>query len=156
ESQGSQLMRGIYGYHTQSLGYCDIAYNFLVDRFGKLYEGRYGGAGQAVMGAHALGFNTSSTGVALIGDFRTAAPPPAMLATLQRVLAWKLGVHRVDPTRNLQYTTTGNEKWRANTTVTLPPITYHGYTGSSECPGAQVINRMGQIRSQVNAQMGYG
>jgi hypothetical protein len=154
-SQGPQLMRGIYGYHTQSLGYCDIAYNFLVDLYGNLYEGRYGGAGNAVMGAHALGFNTSSTGVALIGDFRTAVPPAAMLATLERVLAWKLGVHGINPNVNVQYTTTGNEKWAANTTVTVPTITYHGFTGFSECPGAQVINRMGQIRSAVSQQMGY-
>lgn len=153
--QGSQLVRGIYGYHTQSLGYCDIAYNFLVDRYGNLFEGRYGGAGNAVMGAHALGFNTSSTGVALIGDFRTAVPPVAAFATLQRVLAWKLRVHGINPNVNVQYRTTGNEKWAANTTVTVPTITYHGYTGYSECPGAQVINRMGQIRSAVSQQMGY-
>jgi len=153
--QGAQLVRGIYGYHTQSLGYCDIAYNFLVDRYGNLFEGRYGGAGHAVMGAHALGFNTSSTGVALIGDFRTAVPPPAAFATLQRVLAWKLGVHGINPNANISYRTSGNEKWGANTTVTVPTITYHGFTGFSECPGAQVINRMGQIRSSVAQQMGY-
>jgi hypothetical protein len=153
-SQGPQLLRGIYGYHTQSLGYCDIAYHFLVDRYGNLYEGRYGGAGNAVMGAHALGFNTSSSGVALIGDFRTAVPPAEMLATLQRVLAWKLGVHGINPNANVQYTTSGNEKWGQNSTVTVPSITYHGYTGYSECPGAQVINRMGQIRAAVSQQMG--
>jgi hypothetical protein len=152
--QGPQLLRGIYGYHTQSLGYCDIAYNFLVDRYGNLYEGRYGGAGNAVMGAHARGFNTSSTGVALIGDFRTAVPPAAMTATLERVLAWKLRVHGINPNANVQYTTAGNEKWGQSSTVTVPSITHHGYTGYTECPGAQVINRMGQIRAAVSQQMG--
>ena len=153
--QGPQLLRGIYGYHTQSLGYCDIAYHLLVDRYGNLYEGRYGGAGNAVMGAHALGFNTSSTGVALIGDFRTAVPPAEMLATVERVLAWKLGVHGINPNANVQYTTAGNEKWGQNSTVTVPSITYHAYTGSTECPGTQVINRMTQISGAVASRMGY-
>ncbi|MGH9033091.1 MAG: peptidoglycan recognition protein family protein [Acidimicrobiia bacterium] len=154
-SQGPQLLRGIYGYHTQSLGYCDIAYNFLIDRYGNVYEGRYGGAGNAVMGAHALGFNTSSTGIALIGDFRTAVPPDPAIAALERVLAWKLGVHGINPKANVQYTTSGNEKWAKNSGVTVPPITYHGYTGFTECPGTQVINRMDQIRAVVAQQMGY-
>ncbi len=154
-SQGPQLVRGIYGYHTQSLGYCDIAYNFLIDRNGNLFEGRYGGAGNAVMGAHALGFNTSSTGVALIGDFRSAVPPDPMIVTLERVLAWKLAVHGIDPRVNIPYTTSGNEKWPRNATVTVPTITYHAYTGYSECPGTQVINRMAWIRALVAQQMGY-
>jgi hypothetical protein len=154
-SQGPQLVRGIYGYHTQSLGYCDIGYNFLVDRYGNVYEGRYGGTTRAVMGAHARGFNTSSTGVALIGDFRTAVPPAAAITALEQVLAWKLAKHQVNPTVKFNYTTAGNEKWAPGSTVTLSPITYHAYTGSTECPGTQVIKRIGPISSAVTARMGY-
>ncbi|HUF83926.1 MAG TPA: peptidoglycan recognition protein, partial [Acidimicrobiia bacterium] len=153
--QGPQLVRGIYGYHTQSLGYCDIAYNFLVDRYGNVYEGRYGGTDRAVMGAHARGFNTASTGVALIGDFRTAVPPAEAIDALVQLLAWKLGVHGINPTVSFSYQTAGNEKWAPGTTVTLSPITYHAFTGHSECPGTQVINRMGQIATAVVARMGY-
>jgi hypothetical protein len=153
-AQGPQLVRGIYGYHTQSLGYCDIAYNFLVDRYGNVYEGRYGGTDKAVMGAHARGFNTASTGVALIGDFRTAVPPDAALTALESVLAWKLSVHKVNPRTKFTYTTAGNEKYAPNSKVPVDPITYHAFTGSSECPGKQVIDRMGQIRSRVATRMG--
>ena len=58
-------------------GYCDIAYNFLIDRYGQIYEGRAGGISKAVVAAHAGGFNTGSTGVALIGTYTRPQPPPA-------------------------------------------------------------------------------
>ena len=51
------LLRGIYAYHTQSRGWSDVGYNFLVDRFGRIWEGRYGGVDRAVVGAHTLGYN---------------------------------------------------------------------------------------------------
>ena len=56
-AQVPALLRGIYAYHTQSRGWRDIGYNFLVDRFGRIWEGRYGGVDQAVVGAHTLGYN---------------------------------------------------------------------------------------------------
>ena len=68
------LIRGMYKYHTQSLGWSDIGYNFLVDRFGRIWIGRAGGARRPVRGAHTLGFNGTSCGVAVIGNFETTKP----------------------------------------------------------------------------------
>jgi len=154
-SEGPQLVRGIYAYHTQALGYCDIAYNFLVDRFGYTYEGRYGGTDKAVLGAHARGFNLLSTGVSLIGDFRTASPPPEMMIALEQILAWKLGVHNINPWTGFYYQTPGNEKYAPGTWVAMSPLTYHNYTGNTECPGAVVINRMPEVFGEVSHRMGY-
>ena len=51
------ILRSIYAYHTQSRGWSDVGYNFLVDRFGRIWEGRYGGVDRPVVGAHTLGYN---------------------------------------------------------------------------------------------------
>ena len=37
-AEAPAVVRGIYAYHTRSLGWSDIGYNFLIDRFGTIYE----------------------------------------------------------------------------------------------------------------------
>jgi hypothetical protein len=75
--QAAGIVRGIYYYHTQSLGWSDIGYNFLIDRYGTIYEGRYGGVTRGPVGAQVLGFNTGSAGVSVMGNFsRRLRHPP--------------------------------------------------------------------------------
>ena len=106
------LVRGIYAYHTQSLHWSDIGYNFLVDRFGTIYEGRYGGVTRGVIGAQVYGFNTGSTGISVMGTFTDAAPPAEAVAALERLLAWKLGVHGLDPTGTAKLTCGATDKYK--------------------------------------------
>ena len=61
-AEAPAVVRGTYAYHTKSLQWSDVGYNFLVDRYGVIYEGRYGGVARGVIGAQVLGFNTGSTG----------------------------------------------------------------------------------------------
>jgi len=96
-SESAALIRADYLYHVRSRGWNDIGYNFLVDRYGRVFEGRYGGITRVVLGAHAGGFNTNTTGVALLGTFTTAHPTGPMVAGLERLLAWKLDLTHVDP-----------------------------------------------------------
>ena len=70
------LLRGIYAYHVKARGWSDIGYNYLVDRFGRIWEGRYGGVDRAVVGAHTLGFNSDSFAASAIGNYQTAHPVP--------------------------------------------------------------------------------
>ena len=56
----------------RSRGWSDIGYNFLVDRFGRIWEGRYGGVDRPVVGAHTLGYNDNSFAMSAIGNFETA------------------------------------------------------------------------------------
>jgi N-acetylmuramoyl-L-alanine amidase/FlgD Ig-like domain len=134
-AQAASIVRGIEVYHVKGNGWNDIGYNFLVDRYGTVYEGRGGGMTRNVIGAHALGFNTGTVGVALIGNFQNAAPPSAMQTALVSLLAWRLDVAHVDPLSTVAYTSGGNGKFRAGKVVTLRAISGHRDTGPSECPG---------------------
>ena len=91
-AQVPAMIRGMYAYHVQSLGWNDIGYNFLIDRFGRIWEGRYGGMSRAVVGAQTLHYNAVSTGVSAIGNFDVAKPPQAVTKAFQRILAWKLSL----------------------------------------------------------------
>ena len=73
------IVRGLYGYATQTLKYCDTHYNFFVDRYGQIFEGRYGSVWDPVRAAHTTGMNTGTVGVALIGNFQNVPAPPAAI-----------------------------------------------------------------------------
>lgn len=145
QSQVPGLVRSIYAYHVRGRGYSDIAYNFLVDKFGRLWEGRAGGIDQPVIGAHTENYNYNTFAVSAIGDFSQAHPTPQMLASIARLQAWKLGLHYRDPD--------------ATTTLRGRPfkvISGHRDSKSTECPGQYLYEQLGVIRSQAMAAMGAG
>jgi hypothetical protein len=153
------IIDGVYAYHTMSTsaggrGWCDIAYNFLVDRYGGIWQGRSGDITKPIIGGHAQGFNTGSVGLNLIGNFQTAQPTSAMLDSAARFLAWKLSLHGLDPKGTVTVTSGGNPKYPSGRSVTLPVINYHGMTGYTECPGANVISKMAALRDATKAYMG--
>src|SRR5664280_2392640 len=92
------MIRGMYAYHVQTLGWNDIGYNFLIDRFGRIWEGRYGGMDQAVVGAQTLNFNSVSTGVSAIGNFDIAAVPQAVTDAFKQIFAWKFSLAGIPAT----------------------------------------------------------
>jgi N-acetylmuramoyl-L-alanine amidase/FlgD Ig-like domain len=144
-AQAPAVVKAIELYHVQANGWNDIGYNFLVDRFGTIYEGRYGGIQRNVIGAHALGFNTGSTGIAVLGTYGSAAPSQAAQDALARLIAWRLDLAHVDPLSTLKVVSGGSEKYRAGTTVTLRAVSGHRDTGSTECPGAALYARLDAI-----------
>ena len=109
-------MKGIQLYHVQGNGWNDIGYNFLVDRFGTVYEGRFGGVDRNVVGAHAQGFNTGSVGVALLGTYGDA-PSKAAQDAIARLLAWRLDLAHVDPTAALTFVSGGSERFASGMPV---------------------------------------
>ncbi|MEX2276149.1 MAG: peptidoglycan recognition protein [Actinomycetota bacterium] len=154
-NQTDDIIRSIYAYHTRGQGWCDIAYNFLVDKYGRAYEGRSGGVTEPVVGAAQQGFNTRAFSVSLLGTFTRTRPSPKMQQALRRVLAWRLDVAHVNPKgRGLLVSAGGsNTRFRAGTEVNVPAIVPHRFTGYTDCPGAKVVNRLREIRRKV-ARMG--
>jgi hypothetical protein len=143
------MLRAIQAYHQDVNGWNDIAYNFIVDRFGRIWEGRAGGIANLVTGGHSQGFNTGAVGIVVLGDFSSAAPPAASLESIAHVIAWKFAHHRVDPGSTVQYTTLGSQKYAAGTTVVLPRIIGHGHVQYTLCPGPQLHYRVPSIRGRV-------
>ena len=155
-AQAAAMVRGIYAYHVKSNGWSDIGYNFLVDRYGRAYEGRAGGIDRFVLGAHTGGFNVDSFGVSLLGDFSTVAPSATTMDTVSRILAWKLGQAHRDPRGKavLRSAGGGTSKFRAGTTVTFDVVSGHRDAGNTSCPGATTYARLPSLRVSVAEDLG--
>jgi N-acetylmuramoyl-L-alanine amidase/FlgD Ig-like domain len=150
-SQSAAIVRSIEVYHVKGNGWDDIGYNFLVDKCGQVFEGRYGGTDRAVVGAHALGFNFGSVGVALIGNYNGAGLSSAARASLVKLLAWRLDVAHVDPLSRTSHVSTGNPKYGRGTSVQLNAIVGHRDTYPTSCPGNNVYAQLPSIRKAVAA-----
>jgi putative cell wall-binding protein len=148
-AEAPAVVRGIYAYHTRSLGWSDIGYNLLVDRYGTIYEGRYGGLEENVIGAHAGGFNAGSFGISVLGTFTSASPPPAAFEATARALAWKFDVHHLDVTGTVTVASNGSTRFPKGQQVTLPTLIGHRDVSKTACPGDAFYQRLGELRHRV-------
>ncbi|MFB7634906.1 peptidoglycan recognition protein [Streptomyces sp. NPDC056149] len=145
-AQAPLVIRALYRFHVKSSHWRDIGYNFLIDKCGTVYEGRAGGVAKPVLGAHTLGFNNDSTGIALLGTFQKTAPPPPAVEALGRLAAWKLGLHSADPRGSTPMTSTGGNLYRKGMVVRQHVISGHRDGFKTECPGALLYADLPAIR----------
>ncbi|MBC3186846.1 LGFP repeat-containing protein [Corynebacterium sp. zg-331] len=147
--QAPGVVRGIYQYHAQTLGWCDIGYNALVDKYGTIYEGRYGGLHQAVQGAHAGGFNQNTWGISMMGNYESLTPPQETLDAVGRLAGWRAALAGFDPTGSDTHYSEGTSftKYAYGTEVTLPNIFAHRDVGLTTCPGDAGYAQMDTIRA---------
>jgi N-acetylmuramoyl-L-alanine amidase-like protein len=150
-SEAAAIVKGIQLFHVQGNGWNDIGYNFLVDRFGTIYEGRYGGIDRNVVGAHALGFNTGSVGIALLGTYGSTKPPQAALDAIAKLIAWRLDLAHVDPTSFVNVISGGSEKYAPGIPVLLNAVSGHRDTGLTECPGNALYARLNSIAAAARS-----
>lgn len=146
ESAG--IVKAIYTYHSKTLGWCDIAYNALVDKYGQVFEGSAGGLTKAVEAFHTGGFNRNTWGVSMIGNFDDVPPTPIQLRTVGRLLGWRLGLDNVDPKGAVQLESAGSHytTFPAGSVATLPTIFTHRDVGNTDCPGNAAYALMDEIR----------
>jgi flagellar hook assembly protein FlgD len=150
-SQSASIVRGIEAYHVKGNGWNDIGYNFLVDRCGQIFEGRYGGIDRNVVGAHSQGFNTGSVGVAMLGTYNTVGISDAAKASLVSLLAWRLDVAHLDPLSFANVLSGGNQKFPAQVPVNLRAISGHRDTYFTDCPGNVLYAQIPGIARAVAA-----
>jgi N-acetylmuramoyl-L-alanine amidase len=148
--QSAAIVRAIQVYHVKANGWNDLGYNFLVDKYGQVFEGRAGGVDRNVIGAHAEGFNTGSAGISVMGNYQAGRLPVAAEAALARVLSWRLDVAHVDPASTLDWITTGNPRFRSGVPVALRAIVGHRDVGFTACPGSAIYSRFGPLVQAVS------
>lgn len=124
------LLRSIQAYHQDARGWDDIGYNFVIDRFGGVWEARAGGIRNAVIGAHAMDNNTGSVGIAFLGD-ATSSVTSAAVTSYGRLVGWKLFLGGVRPSSS--------------------NVVGHRDVGQSSCPGNALYARLGSIRTAAAA-----
>lgn len=154
-SDSAKVLRSIYRYHVKTNGWADVGYNFLVDKCGTIFEGRAGGTDKPVLGAHTLGFNTDSMGVAAMGTYTTAQPPVPMLISVSRLLAWKLGLDDRDAKGKVTLTSSDSgSRYPKGTTHSFDVISGHRDAFNTECPGQALYDELGAIRRDVALRLG--
>jgi hypothetical protein len=162
EADVPALMASIYAYHTGTNGWCDVGYNFVIDRFGRIWEGRSGGVDKAIVGGHAAGFNTDSVGVSYLGQYEPTASPTAAqptsaaLAAGAKLIGWKLSLTGIDPTGSTTVISGGSNKYAAGKSVAIKRIIGHRDVGLTACPGANLYDDLAAMRTAAKAYQGTG
>ena len=145
EAEVPAMLAAIYRFHTATRGWCDIAYNFVIDRFGRTWEGRTGSIAGAVIGGHAAGFNTNSVGVSFLGQHHpggtpaAVAPTAAQLDAAGQVIGWKLGQNKAPAAGTVT----------APDGTTVQRINGHRDVGSTSCPGDLLHSQLAKIRTKA-------
>ncbi|MCG7231996.1 N-acetylmuramoyl-L-alanine amidase [Corynebacterium propinquum] len=151
ESAAAQV-RGAYQYHTQSLGWCDIGYHALVDKFGTIYEGRRDGLNAGILGAHAGGYNTGTFGIAMIGNHQIAPVPQPTINSVGQIAGWRAAQSGFDPSGTVSLTSEGSQyaRYPAGDTRTFNRFHGHRDVDNTECPGDEAVKQWAAIRAATN------
>lgn len=145
------IVLGIARFHRDSNKWNDIGYNFLVDEYGQVFEGRAGGVEQAVIGAHAQGYNATSTGIACIGTFSSVVQTEAGMSALARLIGWKLALHGVPVEGEVAVTSAGGatNRFPRGAPVTLSRICGHRDGDKTSCPGDALHGQLADLRARA-------
>ena len=149
ESAG--IVLGIARYHRDSNGWNDIGYNFLVDRYGVVFEGRAGGVEAAVIGAQAQGWNSVSTGIACLGTFTNIPLDAPAMESLAKLIGWKLSLHGVPVQGQVTLESGGGEsnRYPSGQLVNFERISGHRDGCETSCPGEQLYAQLPDLRSRA-------
>lgn len=138
--QVAAQIQGFYDFHTgPEKGWPDVAYNFFVDRYGGIWEGRQGSLAGAVRGDATGGSQGFSQLCSLIGNFQEGPVTAEQQASLTQLLAWLAERHGIDttPGATVTFVSRGSNKWPAGQEVTAHTVAGHRDMSLTSCPGDQ-------------------
>jgi hypothetical protein len=149
--QVPSMLLGICRYHRNSNGWNDIGYNFLVDKFGRLWEGRAGGVDKAVVGAHTEGMNTQSFAVSNLGDYSSVPASEEAMQAMTRLIRWKLPLHGQPTSGTVTVVSNGGggSHYAAGEEATLERVSGHRDANSTACPGQVLYDQLPDLRNRV-------
>ncbi|MFW6691146.1 N-acetylmuramoyl-L-alanine amidase [Streptomyces sp. MAR4 CNX-425] len=150
-SDSPHLVREIYATHAVGKDWGDIGYNFLVDKCGTIFEGRLGGVDRAVVGAHTIGLNRGTAGIAAIGTYTEGVRvPKALRESVARLVAWKLGLTGAAPgARARLVSTNSSSRFPKGTSVTVPSVLGHIGAYETNCPGEALVRLLPLVRKEA-------
>lgn len=152
-AQSPQVVRGMFTYHTKTLGWADLGYNVVVDKYGQIFEGRAGGLHRNVAGAHARGFNTGSCGISVMGDYMDIPVPTAALNAIATVAAWKLASTFTQDVYGTETWTVTTSNVKRSGTFSMPHLFAHRDVNYTDCPGDTYYGQLPELRSLVQQKL---
>jgi hypothetical protein len=150
-SESPHLVREIYATHAVDRAWGDIGYNFLVDRCGVIFEGRLGGVDRAVVGAHTIGLNRGTAGIAAIGTYTEGVPVPKPLQeSVAKLIAWKLGLTGTAPVARARLVSTNSaSRFPKDSSVNVPTVLGHIGAYETNCPGEALVRLLPTFRREA-------
>lgn len=94
-SQVARSLRQIQRAHFKMMGAADIAYHFIIDRQGMIWQGRE----MKYQGAHTKGNNAHNIGIMCLGNFNLQRPSMAQLNSLEQLCATVLAGYGIPPSK---------------------------------------------------------
>ncbi|HBX51894.1 MAG TPA: hypothetical protein DEH02_12585 [Bacteroidales bacterium] len=139
-TDGYSIVRSYWDYHVNTNGWLDIGYNYLVDKYGNIFQGRYNPSNttQDVQGAHATSYNSYSIGICFLGNTDVTNSTTVQLSKLEDLLAWWFDWRGFDPTTSASINSQN-----------LPRVMGHRDVASTTCPGNNLYNLLAQIRTNT-------
>jgi hypothetical protein len=149
--QAPAMVLAICRYHRYSRGWDDVGYNFLVDKYGRIYEGRAGGIDRAVVGAQAQGFNSQTTGISNIGDHSSLPQSEVAVDAMAALIRWKLPLHGQPTTGSVTLTSAGgaSNRYPAGSQVALDRVPGHRDGNATACPGDALYAQLPDLRARL-------
>lgn len=146
-------LRGFFGFHTGTKKWPDVAYNFFVDPFGRIWEGRTGSLAGPVRGDATGGSQGYAQLACFVGDHTRTPPTDEAMQGMAELVAWLADRYGIDlgAGHTIRFTSRGSNRWPQGVEVVTDPVVGHRDMSLTSCPG-DALHPLVQSRILPEAQ----